>query len=226
MTLYDATLSLKRDMLTFPGDPSFEMKPLFQQGRGSEFNLSLICMGTHQGTHVDPPVHFIDGAGSVDALPLEALVGPGIVLDMRGRRLIDRADLESSPMGENVRMLMKTDNGPKLLKSQFDEEYVSLTQEAALFLVERKVRLVGIDYLSVDRYIHEDGPVHKILLKAGVVIVECVNLLEVPAGPCRIYCLPLKIEGGDGAPARVLVETDENPCKSMECSEGTQEETF
>jgi arylformamidase len=208
MTLYDATLPLRRETLTFPGDPSFEMKPLFQRNLGQPFNLSMVCMGTHQGTHVDPPAHFIDGGARVDEIPLEALVGPGIVLDMIGKRIVDRVDLANSPIGEHVRILMKTDNGPRLLESEFDENYVHLTQEAALYLVERGVRLVGIDYLSVDRFSDEDGPVHKILLKSGVVVLECVNLMEVPAGPCKIYCLPLRIEGGDGAPARVLVETD------------------
>jgi arylformamidase len=208
MTLYDATLALKREMPTFPGDPSFEMKPIFQRSRGSAFNLSLISMGTHQGTHVDPPVHCIDSGATADQLPLEALMGPGIVLDMRGKRFIDRADLEASPIGVHVRILLKTDSGPNILKSQFDENYVYLTQDAARYLVELGVLLVGIDYLSVDRYSDEDLTVHRILLESGIVIVECLNLAEVPAGPCRIYCLPLKIEGGDGAPARVLVEID------------------
>jgi len=210
MKLYDATLTLKRAMLTFPGDPSFEMKPLVQRDLGHPFNLSLICMGTHQGTHVDPPAHFIDGGAHVDEISLEALVGPGIVLDMSGKRFIDRPDLEGSPIGEHVRILMKTDNGPRLLESEFDENYVYLTQDAALYLVERGVRLVGIDYLSVDGYNDETCQVHKILLQSGVVVLECVNLMEIPAGPCKIYCLPLKIEGGDGAPARVLVETDKD----------------
>jgi arylformamidase len=208
MPLYDATLPLRRDLLTFPGDPSFEMKPVFQQSRGHAFNLSLVRMGTHQGTHVDPPAHFIDGGATVDQLPLEALVGPGVVLDMSGRHFIDRKDLASSPMGDHVRVLLKTDNSPKLLESRFDENHVFLTQYAAKFLVEHKACLLGIDYLSVDRFGDEHYPVHRILLESGIVIVECLNLAAVPSGPCKIYCLPLKIEGGDGAPARVLIEKD------------------
>lgn len=208
MTLYDATLPLRSNMVTFPGDPPFEMTPFFQRGKGDRFNLCLVSMGTHLGTHVDPPAHYLDEGSTVDQIPLEVFVGPGIVLDMRGKRSIDRADLEEHPIGEYPRVLFKTDNGPKLLQTEFDENYVHLTRDGALYLVECGVRLVGIDYLSIEAYHNTNAPVHTILLESGVLVVEGVNLLEVPAGPCVIYCLPLRIEGGDGAPARVLVETE------------------
>ncbi|HMK37572.1 MAG TPA: cyclase family protein [Desulfomonilaceae bacterium] len=209
MALYDVTLPLGSRTLIFPGDPSFEINPLFRLSQGDPFNLSRITMGTHLGTHVDPPSHYLTGGAAVDGIPLESLIGPGIVLDMRGKSVIDRTALIYSHLENHVRVLLKTDNGPKLLASEFDEHYVHLAEDAALCLVERSVRLVGIDYLSVDGYEDAHGTVHRILLAAGIIVVECVDLTAVPPGPCTIFCLPLKIEGGDGAPARVVVETQD-----------------
>jgi arylformamidase len=198
---------LRPNMVTFPGDPPFQVTPFFQRSKGDRFNLSLLSMATHLGTHVDPPAHYLDGGATVDQIPVDVFVGPGIVLDMTGKPWIDRSDLEGAPIGDYPRVLLKTDNGPKLLKAEFDENYVHLTQSGARYLVERGACLVGIDYLSIEAYHNTNAPVHTILAEAGVLVVEGVNLLEVPAGPCVVYCLPLKIAGGDGAPARVLVET-------------------
>lgn len=205
MTLYDASLSIREDMLTFPGDPQFIMRPFFQQEEGDPFNLAVMTMGTHLGTHVDPPAHYLDGGATVDRIPLDILVGPGVVLDMRGKRVIDRKALEPCNVAGRPRVLLKTDNSPRLLEKIFHTDYVYLNEDGAQFLVEQGVRLVGIDYLSIERYGNLEAPVHRALLTAGVLIVECVNLVDVPSGPCEIYCLPLKIAEGDGAPARVLV---------------------
>ncbi len=207
MPLYDATIPLRAGTLTFPGDPVFAMEPLFQCSKGDPFNLSALSLSTHLGTHVDPPLHYFDAAAAVDAIPLEILVGPGIILDMRGRSVIDRIALEQSDAANHARILLKTDNGGKLLESTFTEDYVSLTEDGAQYLVERGVKLVGIDYLSIEPYTDVSAPVHRILLQAGVLIVEGALLAHIPAGPCKIYCLPLNIAGADGAPARLIVET-------------------
>jgi arylformamidase len=205
MKLYDATLPIREGMATFPGDPPFRRDPVFDIGRGDPFNLALLSMGTHLGTHVDPPAHYLPGGATVDELPLDALMGPGIVLDMRGRERIDRKALADSRLGDARRVLFKTDNGPLLLGEQFREDYVSLTGDGAEFLVVRGILLAGIDYLSIEAYQNPGAPVHRILLDSGVVVVEGVNLMEVPPGPYEIFCLPLKIQGGDGAPARVVL---------------------
>jgi len=194
-------------MVIFPGDPPFRMEPLLQRSKGDPFDLAVMSMSTHLGTHVDPPAHYLDGGYTVDQIPVETLVGPGIVLDMTGRGAIDREALRSSDIGDHTRVLFKTDNAARLLGSSFSEEYVYLTEDGAQFLVDHKVCLVGIDHLSIERYMNPGAPVHRELLKAGVLIVEGVNLLEVPAGPCEIYCLPLRIVGADGAPARILIRT-------------------
>jgi arylformamidase len=207
MPLYDATLPIKEGMLTFPGDPQFSITPVFQTQSGDRFNLALMSIGTHLGTHVDPPAHYLEGGQTVDQIPLHILVGPGIVLDMRGAKTIGRQELEKSPLGDYPRVLFKTDNGQRLRGTAFIEDYVHLTEDGAEFLLDKGVILAGIDYLSIEKYDSPGATVHRMLLKAGVLIVEGVDLLEVPAGPCTVYCLPLPIQGGDGAPARVLIET-------------------
>ncbi|MFH1115116.1 MAG: cyclase family protein [Pseudomonadota bacterium] len=207
MPLFDATLPIRQGMITFPGDPPFVTEPFFQRCKGDAFNLARISMGTHQGTHIDTPAHYLEGGATVDLIPLDHLVGPGIVLDMTGRKQVDRGNLENSALGDHVRVLLKTDNSPRLLESTFHEDYVHLTEDAAAYLVERGILMVGIDYLSIERYENPGAPVHMTLLKAGVLIVEGVYLLNVPAGPCEIFCLPLKIHGADGAPAGVLIRT-------------------
>lgn len=207
MPLYDASVPIRPGMVTFPGDPLFKIEPFFQRHKGDPFDLALMSMGTHLGTHVDPPAHYLDGGSTVDRIPLEILVGPGVVLDMTGTAAVDRQALETSEMGEHRRVLLKTDNAPRLLESAFHEDYVHLTEDGAEYLVESGVGMVGIDYLSIERYNNPGAPVHRTLLRAGVLIVEGIHLLHVPPGPCEVYCLPLRIEGADGAPARVLIRT-------------------
>ena len=205
MELYDATLSIHKGMVTFPGDPPFEMQPCFQRSKGDPFDLALLSMGTHLGTHVDPPAHYLDGGTTVDEIPLEALIGPGVVLDMRGKSHIDRQALEEAPIENHKRVLLKTDNGHLLLEPSFRKDYIYITEDGARYLVERKLCLVGIDYLSIARYNNPGAPVHRTLMESGVVIVEGAHLLEVPAGAYEIFCLPLPVKGADGAPARLIL---------------------
>ena len=211
MKLYDASIPVRKGMVTFPGDPPFRKEPCFQIEKRDPVNLAVISMGTHQGTHVDSPAHYFDGGATVGEISLDTLAGPGIVLDMRGISQIDRQALESAPIGDHVRVLLKTDNGPLLLESSFHKDYVHLTEDGAKYLVEKGVGLVGIDYISIERYENPGAPVHRTLLQAGVLIVEGVHLLEVPPGPYEIFCLPICIKGADGAPARVLLREQRKP---------------
>ncbi|NCO61211.1 MAG: cyclase [Deltaproteobacteria bacterium CG23_combo_of_CG06-09_8_20_14_all_51_20] len=205
MELYDASVPLRTGMVTFPGDPPFTMSPMFERNRGDAFDLALLSMGTHIGTHVDPPAHYLDGGATVDQIPLDTLVGEGFVLDMRGKRVIDAGALKKDlPIGCR-RVLFKTDNGPLLFQRDFREDYVYLTEDGADTLVERGVCLAGMDYLSIEKYKNEGAPVHRTLLRAGVLIVEGLNLIEIPAGRYEIFCLPISIKGADGAPARVIL---------------------
>jgi arylformamidase len=206
MPLYDATLPLSERTPAFPGDPRFEMIPLCLLERGDSFSLAALHLTTHSGTHIDPPAHYLPGSATIERISPEILIGPGSILDMRGLSVIDRAALERAWPDGAERILLKTDNGNRLFDSEFREDYVHLTVSAAEFLVERGVKLVGIDYLSVDAADSSDAPVHRTLLAGGVVIVEGLVLSHIPPGACRVYCLPLLIEHGDGAPTRVIVE--------------------
>jgi len=208
MPLYDASVTIHQEMLLYPGDPPFKLQSLYRLDKGDPFNLCEMSMGTHIGTHVDTPAHYFDNGPGVDQIPLEVMVGPGIVLDMRGKPYVDRQALAESPMGDYRRVLLKTDNAKRLLQSEFVSDYAYLTEDGAAFLVDRGVQLIGIDYLSIERFKAPGAPVHRTLLDGGVLILEGVNLVEIPPGPCKIYCLPLKIKDADGAPARVLIETD------------------
>jgi len=181
------------------------MSPYFERKKGGPFDLSLLSMVTHIGTHVDPPAHYLDGGATVDQIPLDTLIGEAFVLDMRRRKTIDAKDIEESLPSDVKRVLFKTDNGPLLLKNEFHEDYVSLTEMGARFLAENEVCLVGTDYLSIERYKNSGAPVHKTLLKTGALIVEGLNLMDIPAGRYEIFCLPLLIQGANGAPARVIL---------------------
>lgn len=205
MKLYDATLPMEEGMVTFPGDPVFQVTPISSLHKGDAFDLSRLALGTHQGTHVDSPKHYLECGAGADALPLDALVGPGVVLDMRGRARIDREALEQVSPGRHKRVFLKTDSGLLLRERTFREDYVHLTETGAAFLIEQGVTLVGIDYLSIERYGNPGAPVHRALLQAGIVIVEGACLVEVPPGTYEVLCLPLRIKDADGSPARLIL---------------------
>ncbi len=206
MRIYDATIPIEENTPLYPGDPETRIDRYFTIKKGDAFNLRRICMGTHTGTHIDAPAHYLDGAATVDKLDPDIFVGPGVVINARGGVAIDRRTLVSSLMNGAKRVFFKTANGPKVLLSQFHEDYVYLTEDGADYLIEKGVVMCGIDYLSIEKFNTPTAPVHKKLLKAGVVIVEGLNLMDVPSGPCEIICMPIKIKDGDGAPARVFIK--------------------
>lgn len=206
MPLIDVTLGMRNGMLGFPDDPPFEMKSIASISGGNSCNLSSLKLCTHTATHVDPPRHYFDLGFSVDQIPLSYLVGDGIVLDMRGKRRIGAEDIQRSDYNGHSRVLFKTDNSLKLRNGSVVEDFCHLTTDAALLLVQNGIELVGIDYLSIESFDASDAPVHKAILGSGAIIVEALDLLDAPSGPCRIYCLPIRIIDADGAPARVLIE--------------------
>jgi arylformamidase len=170
-------------------------------------------MSSHAGTHVDAPYHFDESGLTVDKLPLDLLMGSAFVaeVDRLEGNTIDVYDLASLHFPRDTkRLLLKTSNSCfwEDRSPEFERDYVHLSPKTANWLVKRGVRLLGVDYLSVDAFGSARHQVHQTLLGAGIVIVEGLNLYRVPAGLCQLLCLPLKIEGGDGAPARVLVMRD------------------
>jgi arylformamidase len=176
---------------------------------GGSSNVSRLALSVHAGTHVDAPVHFIPGAAGVETLPLDVLMGRALVLDLPGANPITAAALERARLPRRTRrLLIKTRNSAfwRRKETEFRTDFVALDAEAARWLVDRKIALVGVDYLSVAPW-GAGAPTHQILLQAGVVIVEGLDLSGIKPGRYDFICLPLKLLGSDGAPARaVLIE--------------------
>ena len=211
--LVDISLPLSAELLTWPGDPPIAVRPAKRQSRGDAANVSQLDFGNHSGTHVDPPNHFIEDGKAIDDLDPSIFVGPAWVAELPDAvSEISPSELEGAEVPRDVeRLLIKTSNSGTLGPgSSFRRDFVALSVEAARWAVERGLRLVGVDYLSVERFDAPfEHPVHRTLLAAGVIIVEGLDLSDVPAGWCELLCLPLLIAGGDGAPARAMVRVDE-----------------
>ena len=206
MTIHDVTVPISRDLPVYPGDPSIEIVPVMSLAAGDIASVSRLTCGTHIGTHIDPPSHFIPGGLSVDQLSLETLTGPCLVLDTGDLPVITAAWLSSQPIAGVTRLLFRTSNSRFWHEeTTFQTSYVYVDPAAAQLLVERGVRLVGIDYLSIEKFDFERPETHLTLLEAGVVIVEGLDLMAVTPGEYELICLPLKIRDGDGAPARVVL---------------------
>lgn len=207
MAIYDVTVPLTAGMVTYGGnEPGPELTYTKLLARGDSSNLSTLSLGSHTGTHVDAPHHFIDGRPTIEALPLDALVGPAHVLEHRGEGHITPADIEAAGLPADARrVLFKTANGRFWEDSSFHPDFIALSLDAAQLLTERGVLLVGIDYLSVEAAGSAGHPVHVALLGASVVIVEGLDLRAVRPGPYTMCCAPLRVVGAEGAPARVFL---------------------
>ena len=207
MKTYDITVPIHPGLPVWPGDPAIQLERVASISQDSEANVSQLACSVHMGTHVDAPLHFVEGGNSVDQLELHTLIGRAHVVDCRGLNLITRQVLETAGISRRARrLLFKTDNS-RLWHEEakgFVEDFVAVKPDAAEWLVERGIRLVGIDYLSIAPY-HQGGPTHRILLKAGIIIVEGLNLWSVPPGRYTLHCLPLNLVGSDGAPARAIL---------------------
>jgi arylformamidase len=193
--IFDVSVPLREGMVTYPGDPQVHIERAASIAGGDVVNLTRIDFGLHSGTHVDAPVHFIDGAAGVDAIPLDALLGPCEVVEARD---LSRDSVAAAPAAE--RILFKTPNSELWARDEFADDFARLDGDAARLLVERRTRLVGVDYLSVG-----DEDAHHALLEAGVVTVEGLNLRAIEPGAYELVCLPLRVVGADGAPARAVL---------------------
>lgn len=203
--IYDVTVPLSASVPTYPGDPRFDIEFTHRLSAGDPYNLARFSLGAHAGTHVDAPYHFLAGGATVDELPLGILMGKARVVEIPVRERIRREDLEALDLRDDLRVLLKTRMSGQLRLPQFQEDFVHLAGDAAVYLVQAGLKLVGIDYLSVDRFGSADFEAHQALLGAGVVIVEGLDLSEVEPGEYDMACLPLRIAGADGAPARVVL---------------------
>lgn len=205
---YDVSLPISTAMPIWPGDPDIRIERVFSVKEGDEFNVSRLELGSHTLTHVDAPRHFIEQGVSVDRLPLDVLIGPAVVAELRPQgSLITAIDLGHIGIRNVERLLIKTRNSDLWAGGVYDFEYdfVSLSQDAAQWLLSKGIKLVGIDYLSIEAFNARDMAVHRILLEKGIVILEGLDLSQVPEGRYQLICLPLKVRHGDGAPARVVL---------------------
>jgi arylformamidase len=206
MGIYDVTVTLRDGMPIYPGNEGFHKVIVSKIADGGSSNLSVLRMGAHSGTHVDALCHMIDGRSTVDQIPPSVLVGPATVVAIRDEQRITRAELEKQNWDDVQRALFKTANSGKIERlDRFVEDFVYMHGDAAQFLASKKLLLVGVDYISVDRLHSGTHPAHLALMGAGIVIVEGLDLRAVEPGNYEMFCGPLKIKGGDGAPARVFL---------------------
>ncbi len=203
----DISMTLRNGMICWPGDPPFKRKLVKNISKGDSCNLSGIEMGTHSGTHLDAPLHFLGNGRSIDEVAPEVLIGTARVISIKDKRSISLAELKKKRIRKGERILFKTRNSSLVSKDKFVKDYVCISIEAAKHLKEKALKLVGIDYLSVGGFAKttKSRGVHKTILNSGAWIIEGLDLSQVEEGKHFLICLPLKIEDAEGAPARCLL---------------------
>ena len=212
MPIYDITVPISNELPTWPGDPSVQLTVWRSLSSGDGANVSMLNFGAHTGTHVDAPAHFIEGAAKIESLPLDIMIGAAQVIEVPpDLHAIEEEFVLDHCAPETTRVLFKTRNSAFWSESDpvFHTDFTYLDLKAAQRLVERGIKLVGIDYLSIEKYESPKNETHLALLSHGVVILEGLNLTDVPAGQYELICLPLRLRNskGDGAPARAVLRT-------------------
>lgn len=203
----DVSVPIRHGMVHWPNNPPVTLERVKDIAQGGSSNVSALSLGVHTGTHADAPVHFNSAAGGVETLSIDALIGSARVIEIRDPVWVTAAELATARIGEGERILLKTRNSPGAwARDTFADDAVALDVEAARYLAARKVKTLGIDYLSVGSYRAKNGAaVHHALLDAGITIIEGLDLTHARAGACELICLPLKLVGSDGAPARAVL---------------------
>ena len=193
-------------MVHWPGDPEVKIERVLKIESGDDCNVSTIFMSSHTGTHIDSPYHFVKSGVAIDDLPLSAVIGKARVIEIVDPESIKPEELRLHRIRKGERILFKTLNSERCWKSdEFVEDFVYISTDSLKYLVDRKVRTIGVDYLSVGGYNKNINQVHQSLLKSGIWIIEGLNLSRVKQGNYELICLPMKIEKGDGAPARAVI---------------------
>ena len=205
MKLIDVSVPLDAGLPTYPNNTPFSLEPVKRLARGDSSNVSTLHMSAHTGTHVDAPRHFFDNGPGTEALPLEMLIGRTRVIEVVTRGGIAADDFSRIDLSEDVRLLIKTHNSRLWASPEFHADYVGVTESAARHLVDHGIKVLGVDYLSVEKFRTPGAPAHHVLLGAGTIVIEGLNLADVDPGFYDMICLPLRIVGADGAPARVVL---------------------
>lgn len=202
----DISVPLRNAMVHWPTDPPVRIERTLDMERGDASNLSTISMGSHTGTHMDAPLHFVRKGKGIDKMPLDVAAGRARVIEIGDGESIKPEELEQHRIRRGERILFKTRNSLRGWKSEtFIEDFVFLSREAARFLADRGPRVIGVDYLSVGGFKVDSIETHRILLEAGIWIIEGLDLSGVKPGRYDLICLPLKLDTGDGAPARAIL---------------------
>lgn len=203
---YDISAEIHPEMPSYPGDPPVAVRRTHEIAKGAAYNLSELSFGSHAGTHIDPPRHFLPTGLSAERIDLDALNGPCRVVHVpEPHREVSTGDLKGLLHGIS-RVLFRTHNSTRWASGEgFFPDYVALAPETAEYLAAANFRLVGIDSQSIERDSTHQYPVHHTLLKSGCLILEGLRLAEVPPGEYELRCLPLKLRDGDGAPCRAVL---------------------
>lgn len=206
MKIYDITVPISNALPVYPGDPAIHIERIQSLEKGDIARVSHLSFSTHIGTHIDPPYHFIKDGVPLDQAPLDIFIGPARVVDVGDAASIDTALLATFDLEGASRVIFKTRNSRLWREtSEFQKDFVYLETDAAEALVARGVKLVGIDYLSIEKFGFDKPTTHWTLLGNNVFIVEGLDLNEIAPGDYELICLPLKIKDGDGGPARVVL---------------------
>ncbi len=204
--IYDISVPIRSGGLVYPGNPEIEIMLQQAVAEGAGANVSSIRFGSHTGTHADAARHFFDDGQTVDKIPLERLIGPALLISLPDDvRAVSAADLRKHNLKGQKRVLLRTRNSALLSQTQFVPDYTYLAPDGAQYLVDTGVELVGVDYLSIEQFHSGHHKTHRILLERSVVILEGLDLSVPTPGEYELICLPLRIEGCDGAPARAVL---------------------
>ena len=204
--IYDISVPIRSGGLVYPGNPEIDIALQQAMAKGASANVSTIRFGSHTGTHVDASRHFFDDGQPVDKIPLDRLIGPALLVGFSDDvRSVGAAELREHDIKDHKRILLRTRNSALLSRREFVNDYTYLAPDGAQYLVDKGVELVGIDYLSIEQFHSGHHLTHRTLLERSVVIVEGLDLSVPPSGEYQFICLPLRIVGCDGAPARAVL---------------------
>ena len=202
----DVSVTVRHGMAHWPGNPPIVLERVLDVERGDDCNVSHLAMGVHTGTHMDGPVHFLPAAAGLDEMPLTATMGEARVIEIEHPSQITVGELRGHRLRAGERVLFRTSNSARCWDSgSFVEDFVYISEQAAAYLAETGVQTVGVDYLSVGGYRADGAVIHRILLQAGIWIIEGLDLSAVTGGRYEMICLPVKLHGSDGAPARAIL---------------------
>lgn len=202
----DISVTIKPGMAHWPDNPAIKVDRMLDMNKGDVCNVSVLSFGSHTGTHMDAPLHFIKNGKGLDKMPLDATIGPARVIEIKDKEAVKVEEIATQRIKAGERILFKTRNSTRSWKTdEFDKNFVYISKEAAAFLAKAKVMTVGIDYLSVGGFFKDGKETHDALLGAGIWVIEGLNLSKVKAGRYELNCLPIKVLNSDGAPARALL---------------------